>query len=526
MNPDTLLDAIGEAKDSYIQDVRKAKRKKLPRPVKWIPAAAAGLALVLVVSSLLGNLGAQSGSGGNSDLNYMRYIGPVLPLTTQGTSDGITATRNVDFDFSRYRIFQEYYLDENGQPVYYDRYDASAVVTDSYVLTNQTDRDLTVTLQYPFTGDMYEWVYYPTLSVNGETVAAAMYPGPYSGGFEGVWGSDGSELLNLVPLENFEGYQTLLSSGDYKKSAFDSFPVLDQTVYVYRLHDYVYTQDTEARNPTLSFSFYMDYAKTTVLSYGMNGASWDPESGFCSRRTGGIAYRPNVTPEHQHPEVSFVILLGEDLESYTLQGYRDGGCEEGEELEDLSCTVTRYETTLGEIMAELLADFLAEKNAQREEPLGEKVWDFLAAKELYFGLSAELLCTYGVIGDMPVERYELGRLEEIFSESLSNSRVIYLAFEVTVPAGGSITVEAVQIKDASRDYYGEEKNREGFDMATRLGSDLDFTEQTASISRFEEIEILAQNFGFDPENGVTGVVLDPDREHYWIQVRKRQREQS
>ena len=521
MKSEDLLDAIGEAKDEYVQDVRNGKGAQKRPWKKWGAAIAACLVLALGLNAVLENLGANTGTGGDVDLNYMHYMGPVLPLTVLGDPDGITAARNVDYNFSGYYTHQEHYTDETGEPVYYDRYDNTAFVTDSYVLTNHSGEDKTVTLQYPFAGNLQEWKYYPTVSVNGKPVTVVMHPGPYSGGFTGVTGSDAVESLNLDPLENFEGYQALLSDGAYKDSAFDPFPVLDQTVYVYKLHDYIYSKTTEKVNPTLSFSFYIDYDKTTVFSYGMNGATWDPESGYCARRTGGIEYRPNVDPEFQHPDPSYVILMGEDLENYTLQGYKNGACNPGEELNDLGCTVTRYETTLGEIMASLIPDYQARRFAQVEENPADNIPGGLPTlEELHLGLSAELLCTYGVIGNTPVERYELGELESIFSEALSNSRVIYLTFAVTVPAGGTVAVEAAQVKDASVDFIGNDKDKDGFDMATKLGSNLTFTEQTASICRFEEIEIVAQNFGFDLENGVTKVTLDTTQEHYWIQVRK------
>lgn len=97
-----------------------------------------------------------------------------------------------------------------------------------------------------------------------------------------------------------------------------------------------------------------------MFSYGTNGASWDYESGYCSRRKGAIEYRPNVAPERQHPDDGYIILMGEDLEEYTLQGYQDGGCDPGEELDDLGCTITRYESTLGEVLADLMPEYLGE----------------------------------------------------------------------------------------------------------------------------------------------------------------------
>ena len=258
MKSDELLDAIGEAKDEYVQDVRKGKVNKMPGWAKWTSAIAACLVLALGLNIFF-NMGGNAGTGGDNDLTYMHYVGPVLPLTVQGDPTGITAARNVDYNFSGYYTYQESYEDANGEPVYYDRYDNKAYVTDSYVIQNESGADRTLTLLYPFIGDLKEWKYYPEFSVNGEAITAVMHPGPYSGGFEGVWGSNEFGTINIKALENFEDYQELLATDAYMNSAFDSFPVLDQKVYVYELHDYVYSQTTEDVNPTLSFTFYIDY---------------------------------------------------------------------------------------------------------------------------------------------------------------------------------------------------------------------------------------------------------------------------
>ena len=63
------------------------------------------------------------------------------------------------------------------------------------------------------------------------------------------------------------------------------------------------------------------------------------------------------------------------------------------------------------------------------------------------------------------------------------------------------------------------KNRgvTGYDLTTVLGSDLTFTGQTAQLTGWEQVEIVRQNFGFDPENGITQVPLT--LEHYYLEVR-------
>ena len=59
----------------------------------------------------------------------------------------------------------------------------------------------------------------------------------------------------------------------------------------------------------------------------------------------------------------------------------------------------------------------------------------------------------------------------------------------------------------------------GYDMVTRLGSNLIFTEQTASLEDRGRIEIVRQNFGFDIENGIDEVELDMEEPHYYLEVR-------
>jgi hypothetical protein len=100
-------------------------------------------------------------------------------------------------------------------------------------------------------------------------------------------------------------------------------------------------------------------------------------------------------------------------------------------------------------------------------------------------------------------------------------RLLYLSFDVSVPAGASVHVTATMRRDGSHDFTGKRKNVDGYDLATRLGSTLFFTEQAASVTHTEEISMGENSFGFDPDGGVTEVTLDPTEEHYWMQVTKR-----
>lgn len=510
MRSHDLLDIIGEADDRYIQDAGKERhRLRLNLPGLRSLAAAACVALVVFGGLQLlqrkGGDGANSGSGGGDGLTYMSYAGPVFPLTVQDGGDGLTAAREIEFDFLPYISTDKRTYEFGGKTVVSQRYDDEVIVTDRYTLTNETGADKTVTLLYPFAGNLGQTENSPAVSVDGQATETTIHPGEYAGEFMGVLGGKNQEYgsENLRHFDDFADYEVLLSDGSYQTAAFDAYPELNQMAYVYRMSDYVYTTDAKATNPTLSMEFYIDYSKTTVLTYGINGASWDTETGYRSCRNSAVEVRPLASEENRYPDDAFVILLGEDIDGYTIQGYRDGGCDAGEEVDDLGCTITRYETTLGEFLLWCIRENYSDTDGQ-----------------MLYDLTAELLCTHGPLSDSPKARYDSGMLGSMIIEAKQYNRVMYLAFEVSIPAGSSVTVEAVCRKEASMDYTGKDKDRDGYDMATTLGSSLTFMSQSASISNWEEITILDQNFGFDPENGVTRVELDMSVPNYWIQVKK------
>ena len=122
-----------------------------------------------------------------------------------------------------------------------------------------------------------------------------------------------------------------------------------------------------------------------------------------------------------------------------------------------------------------------------------------------------------------LEKYNMAWLEDMVQDITVVDRVCWVTAQVTIPAGGSVTVTASMAKGDSYDFYcGHTENQgvSGYDLVTALGSNLTFTGQTAALTGWEEMEIVRQNFGFDPENGVTSVTLDPGEEHYYLEVRR------
>lgn len=432
-------------------------------------------------------------SGGSS---FMSYAGPVLPLTALEGSAALTAERAVTWDLAPR-------TNRHGETLQW-----GARVTDAYVLTNSTEEAVTVTALYPFAGrfsGLEETL--PAVTMAGKAAETTLYAGPYSGGFQSAFGAETPDTMNLDTLNGWEEYKALLESGAYLEQALGDYPVLDTPVTVYRFSDFEAPLEKH-QAATQAVSFDLDEGKTKILTYGFNGCEWDE----------GFRRYSYFVPDGKRNEsdLKLLVVLGEDIGTYALQGYQNGGCDPGEELEGVSCTVTRSVTTLDAVLESAARDCLARHG---EDWVSE---DGPVTFEMYRGAAAELLSQYGLLSGAPMDRYADGRLDDLLQETLHHDRVLYLGFPVTVPAGESVRVECAAWKEPSYDYGcsgSENEGLQGCDLMTRLGSSLDFTRQSAALVNTENVEIAGQNFGFDLERGVSAVELDLEREHYYLEIR-------
>ncbi len=524
MKEERIFDGITDIRDDIIERTEKYEFKKKPKSawIKWGAVAACGcLAVGLGGKFVLDNIGGSAGGGGSipeagfgseeNSISYMSYQGPVLPLGAMTEIEGITAERNINFDFSPYKTYTESY-EYNGEVYTYENHNSESIVTDGYTLTNSTENDITAELVYSFAGDFRsKATEIPTISVNSTKIETEIFAGKYIGGFTGVYGgNDDTERLNLKSIDGWTGYEAVLSDNSYRNEAFSDYPGLNQNVIVYKLTDIAYNgNDENATNPTLSLEF--SHSKnTTVMTYGSTGGRYDPN--------GGWQHRSYNIPESFQPdygEAKYLIVLGDDVTDLKIQGYQDGGCDPGEEIEGVTADIERYEAVLGDIVYEIFIKDRSHLNPEHNEE--SEIID-LISDELLFRCFSHTMYDYGLLSDSPAERYRWGDLTDIWIETLVMERVMYLTFEVTIPANGSVDIVAEMVKEASIDFIGENINRNGYDMMTTLASNLDFLSQSASISNTDNIEIIRQNFGFDIEKDVTRVNLDINNPHYYIEV--------
>ena len=432
---------------------------------------------------------------------FMSYAGPVFPLTLTEEIEGLTAERTTIWDFAPDAM-------ESGGPRLW-----GSTVTDSYLLMNHTTGDILATACYPVSGSFESLANDPpVVTTNQAETDWDLYSGNYVGSFTHA-GIDDESTWNLNPPDNWVDYKAVLNDrNSYLNDSMTPAPSLEQPVTVYEFSDFVLPENAP-RAATLAFDCTIDPAKTQILSYGFNGF-WEEDDGW--RRYDFFV--PNGTRRGAESDRKLLILLGEDIDGYTMQGYEDGGCNPNEILNGVSCTVSRRESTLEEVISGICKTYAASFETDLfETPFG------LISPDQFADTVKKQILQHGVLaGDQIKDRYSDGRLDELIPEVLYQERVLYLAFPVSIPAGESVTVSATFRKDPSFDYGcsgSENVGLQGYDFVTQLGSVLEFTLQTAGLTNTDVIELSAQNFGFDLENNITEVALDPKQEHYYLEIR-------
>ena len=527
-----LYEAITGINDELVEkaETYDFSKKKFSFKKRHFALIATAACMCIVIGTVVGVLlGGRSGGGGADELGtaYMSYMGPVFPLTSTSDVTGIEVTRHTNWDFSPYTsniVTVPMHSDIPGNTETYtvDRYETESIVSENYVLTNTTEKDITLSLLYPFAARFSDSIHtIPQISIDGNPIEADFFAGKYCGSYAPTWGDEESEeLVNLYEPAYWTDYKALLSDGTYLAESRMDFPSLDFPIIVYEYSNLTYIGEDVAVNPTFSIHFKHDPAKTTLSGWGWNAGGWDADgSGYygCSR-----VYVPDGN-DIDKGATAYFIVIGEDIETPTTEGYINAGCDDGNELEGVTYDFQKYETTMENFLLEVcLSEYADDAELIAGIDYSEEIHiQSMITQKMVLGYIAQLMYDHGILSNDGVERYDTGWLEDYVYEFSNMQRVIYRSFEVTIPANSNITVSATMTKDASLDFIGKLKDRNGYDMVTTLASPFTFTKQTASISNYDSIEILGQNFGFDLENGITEVELDLNEEHYWMDIKKK-----
>ncbi|MCC8099630.1 MAG: hypothetical protein LIO78_06160 [Clostridiales bacterium] len=476
MNKEDIQRMLALVDDRYLDEAQdwRPQRRRWPR---WV-ALAACLCLVVGLGGFAlsqWRVGSTNGTGdldssGSTPTSFSSYAGPVLQLTLGEETDAVAARRQLTYSLTP-GIWRQ-----------------DLEVVDGYSLTNASEEDMTLTVYYPFVGTLGDLTT-PSLTLDGEELAEnSLLAGAV------IWhqGSEGDLGGNYA--SDWEDYQAALEDGSYLSEAIAGVGELTGTVTVYWLQN-ADCSAAEGENPTLQFSAAIDPEATACFSYGMNGSQWDNETGVF-----GSSFSVDED-DLTNGSLHCVILWGEDVADYTLQGYQNGGCDEGMETE-VTATVLREETTWAELLPRLLEDYFS------RVPL-----EGGASEELVAEAAAQWITE---------NRWAVGMLDyDGISEILSGARVFWLEAEVTVPAGETVTLEAHLTQTASYNYTDYSDSLLGYDLLLGAGSNLTVTETAVTLATpygDQDWDIYAQNYGFDLEGDISTVTLEGKEVHYYLEL--------
>lgn len=477
MKEQKLFDAITNINDEFILEAITKKLEKRNFNIVYPSIIAATLVLAFGISSFISNnIGGSSStsssitssttsgsSGSMSDITYMSYAGPIFPLNAQNSED-ITAERNITFDFA---------------------VNPEINVQDSYILTNSTENDIVIQAEYPFISDL-EYIdgNIPSISINNEEVTAELSMQQNYPIFNGE-----------INFNSFADFEELLNDINLDKIAFTGNALEDIPVKIYEFSDYGISEDMQTREHE-NIEFNLDREKTVVLSYGFNSGGFDE-----SEQLHGFSV---PSSEDETDCKKYLIIIGDDIENYTL--YR----EIGDIQVESECKITETEGDIKEALNLIIEDYkflyLNHESTYSND-------DILMYSTLYE------LENYLNFGNTEYN-FELLMLDELLHHVFYSERVLYLNFDITIPAGESVNIDISSTKEPSFNFAGSGKNEQsnGYELATTLGSSIDFTKQTAKVINLYNGEIQSQNFGFDIENGINEVVLDENVNTYYMEV--------
>ena len=459
--------------------------------------------------------------GGGSPLMFRDYPVPVLPLTAGSDASGITVERDLTFDFSEMLpvATYDYSVPDDELGAYTAR--------DSYTLTNTTDTDKKVTLMYPFNssfGDLLndpnDWdsatvneyisCNMPTVTVDGKAVNTTLIAGDYSGKFSSASYPEGDDKSNLDSVWDAQWYYDLLKDGNYLKDALAERPVIDEQVVVYRIYDCQTTYDTVANDTfvTAKVSF------TSDKDAQVNAFGWDRGYG---RNGSKVEFEFTITNRGVNSDFDkYIVVRGGDISEPKFQGYyMDLKSKDipAVKTDEISYKIERYEANYGDILPSLImgeimhdGDLRHVKYAYEQGVLTEKTICDAAIK---------YMCRYGSFSEHPIERYEWWEdLKEEMFDAVASERINYVTFDVTIPAGGSITVNADHLRYCQ--VYIDDKSGNvtyGAGMCPAVGSTLNLTSVTARALLPDGAVITEDDIWADASPD-TAVELDPNREMY------------
>jgi hypothetical protein len=466
--------------------------------------------------------------GGGAGMWFLRgYDPPVMPLTAGSDTSGITAERELTFDLTDTQIYADlndaWKMGEYGRMSTVDEV-GIIEVSDSYTLTNTTDVDKTISLMYPFEsgldfleGDPFASTDYigtkiPTVTIDGKAAKPGLIAGDFSGYFSSASYPAKDDKSNLDEYYSAEDYLTLLGDGSYLKEALEAPKTIGEKVVVYHIYDCGTTYDTVANDTfvTAKASFTLgEGAEANVIGYdrsfGRTGNKIEAE------------FKINNRGEDSDPDI-YITVRGGDIENLKLQGYYHDKNNNWNrtETDEIYYKVERTEKNIDD---DLLNQFITELSADGNlRGAYESYKNGVLTDDVIYNAVMKYICKYGEYSDKPIERYLIfGDMASQIDDAVVCERIMYATFDVTIPAGGSVTVNARHRRYADMNVLDEAGHADyGLYMFTTLGSTLNITSQTVDVIGLPDVDITEGNMGTDVTDGKLHTDIDSKEKVYYL----------
>lgn len=387
---------------------------------------------------------------------YASYRNPLLPLTSLSGGEALEVQRDVTLDFAPY-----------GREEY--RYEDWIDVTDTYRLTNTSGGDVELELVWSTLGSLDQS---PAIIVDDEAAGAVLRPA--------------TDMNDLAwNASSFRKFAQVLTENDFLAGALAEAPEWDVPVKVYHFYDLAYTGEEEV---------YSGAYLTVDVTLGETTNLW-------VRTFDWIQGDEKLMFAVDRVE-AWLYVIGDDLEDLQTGGNRGVNVGADTVIEGVTYELEIYESTFMECLWKAAQDY-EYYDAEEMVPLTPEM--------LYTGAMKQ------IVGTSAQEPGGVRAMDLRFDNLYSDGRMLYWVFPVEIPAGETVEVSVRFRQKPSGNTSGL---LHGYDIATGLGSNLNFTGLCVSLVNSESVLVLKeeQNMGLDPANDITMAELDPEQERYFVGI--------
>lgn len=363
------------------------------------------------------------------------YEGPIFHLESLEKVDGITVNREIKMAFPN---------TENLGSANYDFVNDSfhgnalrfAQVVDQYEISNSNSEDVTMQMVYPFEAKF--------ASAAGRVpVISTFEAGPVSS--QVVLGRTilTEAYTNIQALNDQRCYQVLMGKGEYMQDSISSYmnsAALDQAVKVYKLEG-IGCRTNEQEKMELEVSISRDTENSQVYTYGFDTFGWKDNQDV-------LGTSVPLKNEADFEKDAYIIVTGDDIELSEILCYRTAQKEYYDWEEIAAFELDSYESTLEDVMAELLNDY------RSSNELPQCFGDFVT-NQVFLDACKQFLI------DTEEERgVGITSLDHsVFATMEAEYGMHFMLFDVTVPANDSVKLYVKYDKPANV----VEENKEGYD---------------------------------------------------------------